>query len=179
MANNHGGWRPGAGRKPKTKPEYGPDRRKFTLEQIKTLTESPHTHHVTQKTVSYTQEFKVMFWEKYSTGTAPETIFREAGIDPDILGKTRIWGLVTTLRKQKEKAMEFREGPEPNLSYEEKLKPKFDVPRPPRPPKLPDTKFSEYSKTDVDKLFHTVAYLSQEMEFLKKIILAANGGKSK
>ena len=180
MANNHGGSRPGSGRKPKaqSKSFYGPDRRKFTVEQIATLKASPHISYVTQKTVSYTLAFKELFWEQYISGVLPETIFRENGIDPEILGKTRIYGLATTLRKQKEKGMPFREGRAPHLSYEEKLKPKFDVPKPPKPPKLPKNRFGEYTDADVDKLFHTVAYLSQEMEFLKKVILAANGGKS-
>jgi hypothetical protein len=120
-----------------------------------------------------------MFWNRYSAGAAPDAIFREAGIDPEMLGSTRVWGFVSTLRKQKEKGVAFREGREPNLSFEEKPKPKFDVPKPPRPPKPPKNRFGEYNTQDIEKLFHTVAYLSQEMEFLKKIILAANGGKSK
>jgi hypothetical protein len=180
MPNNHGGKRPGAGRKPKAKPTYGPDRRKFTVEQIKTLEQSPHTSHVTQKTVSFTLAFKEMFWDKYSAGTLPETIFREADIDPEMLGKTRVYGFLSTLRKQKEKAEPFREGRDPiPEAFEGTTKPKFDIPKLPRPPKIPKSEFGDHSERDVEKLFHTVAYLTQEMEFIKKIILADNGGKSK
>ena len=147
---------------------------KFTREQQAWLRLSPYVKNATDTKVSYTLEFKERFWEQFSSGAAPEQIFYDHGLDPDLLGKNRVWGLATTLRRQKENGESFREIGGPR-SEKKDPPPKFDVPRPPKP-RVPRGFVSD---NDVRKLSHQVAYLSQELEFIKKIISAETGGRSK
>jgi hypothetical protein len=97
----------------------------------------------------------------------PIQIFNDAGFNIDTLGKSRILGFFKLLREAKEKGLTFTEGSEPYPSDAEK---KISIPTPPRranrgrPPVMSDS--------EINKLATKVAYLSQEVEFLKKIILA-------
>jgi hypothetical protein len=65
-SNNHGGTRPGAGRKKKN-PDGTFEHTTFTAEQLKELTDSPHVAYVSSKSVSYTKAFKDM---QLGNGTA-------------------------------------------------------------------------------------------------------------
>ena len=163
-----GGSRPGAGRPRKTEPE---ERVVFTNEEIGELLNSPHVSHVSRKTVSYTLAFKEMFWQRYCDGVNPVQIFEEAGLNVKILGRPRIFGLAKTLRKHKERGVGFNDGNEPHASLPDK---KFGFPVPPRKPK---GKPMVLSDEDISKMFHKIAYMSQELEFIKKIILAGKEGK--
>jgi len=183
-----GGARPGAGR-PRNLP-YGAeeDRRKFSVWEREQLANNPSICNVTEKTVSFTREFKELFWKRVNSGVHAITIFAEAGIDPMILGQKRINGFAKQLRRQVELGLEFQEGRNPSLPprpeqkpAESKQKPgeKFDIPKPPRLPKKKDTQRQLYTDEEITDLIHNVAYLSQELEFIKKIILAGTGGKRK
>ena len=165
---NSGGARPGAGRPRKHESKY--ERSEFTPEQLVELLSSPHVAYVSRSTISYTQAFKEMVWQRYCDGIHPTQIFEDAGINPDILGRIRVKGLVDSLRQQKEKGLSFNEGREPHVNQPEK---QFEFPKPPRRPNhaLP------ISPTEAAKLTHQVSYLSQELEFIKKIILAGRDGK--
>lgn len=198
----HGGARPGAGRKKKiiytdlsnvqldAPISLIKGHSSFTKEQLTVLSQSPHVVSVTKKTVSYTLVFKEAFWRRYMQGVMPAKIFREFGLDPDILGENRIWGLVTSLRELVAKGLPFTNGREtqPNknkaksviIDVEAEDRPDLelkDIPKPPRSPKNPRVVIPTVSRDDLQRLFHQVAYLSQEMEFLKKIILADRSEK--
>lgn len=79
------------------------------------MRKSPYVHNITRKTISYTLEFKELFWQRYLAGEMPDKIFRECGIDPDVLDDSRVWGLVTTLRRLAAKGLPFDEGRAPHL----------------------------------------------------------------
>jgi len=164
-----GGARPGAGRK--RKGEYG-ERTSFSDKQLNELLSSPHVAYVSRKTITYTLEFKNMFWQRYCDGVAPSQIFHEAGIDPDIIGRNRVKGLADVLRLQKSRGISFSDGAESNPDNVEK---KFDFPPAPRRHKYIKP---EISSEDISKMYHQVQYMSQEVEFIKKIILADKDGKS-
>ncbi len=152
-------------------------REAFTTEQIEKLAASPYVRQVTAKTISYTIEFKEHFWKRYNEGITPPQIFIEAGFDIGIIGDTRIYGLLSMLRKTKESGAEFTDGREPKSTNVEKLKEQW-----PKPPRMPANKklvAGMLDENEVKKLLHQVAYLTQEMEFLKKIIALGKGGKSK
>lgn len=161
-----GGARPGAGRKKKTA-EGTYEHVTFTAEQLKELTDSSYVAYVSSKTVSYTKAFKDLAWLRYCDGIDPIQIFVDAGFNIDTLGRARILGFFKLLREAKEKGLTFTEGSEPYPSDAEK---KISIPTPPRranrgrPPVMSDS--------EINKLATKVAYLSQEVEFLKKIILA-------
>ena len=161
-----GGYRPGAGR-PRKPLVMEAGRSAFTLEQREVFEESPYVASTTEKTISFTREFKELFWQRYRDGVSPEKIFVDAGFDPKMVGVSRIWGLVTTLRKQKEQGMEFSDGRPSRLNA-----------IPSKPPRLPNVSQEAKNAAEIDRLNHAVAYLTQQMEFIKKIILAANGGES-
>lgn len=169
MAGNHGGARPGAGRPRKYEPKF--QHTVFTPEQLQELLSSPYVAAVSRKSVSYTLAFKELFWQRYCDGVEPLQIFIDAGIDPNILGMSRIKGLAKTLRKNKEMGVPFNEGDEPHVGNNEKM---FKFPIPPK--RMASTTITY---EDAAKLSTKVEYLSQQIEFIKKIILADNGGKSK
>jgi len=155
-------------------PKRGYKHSTFTWAQQEQLRRSPYVKKVTTATISFTLEFKELFWESYSSGTPPEQIFSEHGIDPDLLSGNRVWGLVTMLRRQKEKGEPFRERTDPKPK-KDRPPPKFDIPKPPRP-RVPKGFISD---VDLRMLYHQVAYMSQELEFIKKIISAETEGRSK
>ncbi|MDR2267148.1 MAG: hypothetical protein LBE09_06160 [Christensenellaceae bacterium] len=109
MAGQRGGARPGAGRKKRITYTdlsnvnlHAPispsnEHSSFTKDQMEILSQSPHVVNVTKNTVSYTHIFKELFLRRYKQGIRPDKIFRDFGIEPQIVGKNR-WGLVTALR---------------------------------------------------------------------------------
>lgn len=170
-SNNHGGARPGAGRKRKN-PNGSFGHTTFTAEQLKELTDSPHVAYVSSKTVSYTKAFKSIAWQRYCDGIDPIQIFADAGLNPETLGRPRILGFFKLLRQAKGRGLEFTDGNDPYPCENEELPP---MPTPPRrankghPPLM--------SEAEINHLATKVAYMSQELEFLKKIILAEKKGK--
>ncbi len=65
-------------------------RGKLTPEEIRILRASPYVADVNERCVSYSNEFKKLFIDKYMRGQRPTEIFREAGFDVKILGSKRI-----------------------------------------------------------------------------------------
>ena len=121
---------------------------KFTPEQQDILRSNPYTAKVTASIISFTKEFKELFYKEYLAGRIPKEILQEYGYPVEILGKKRIWGIAYIIRKEFEK----------NGS--------FDDIRTKKPGEKPK------SLTPEDKirhLEHQVNYLTQEVEFLKKI----------
>lgn len=164
--NHRGGIRPGAGRKKKT-PEGTYEHVTFSADQLKELTSNPNVAYVSCKSVSYTKKFKEDSWKKYCNGEDPIQIFKESGFNTETLGTTRIVSFFKLLRQAKEKGLAFTEGSEP---YPTDATKKYSFPTPPRrankgrPPVMSDS--------EITKLAVQVAYMSQELAFLKKIILA-------
>ena len=169
MANdgsNRGGARPGAGRKRKTLAGTF-EHSTFSAEQLKELLSSPHVAYVSTKSVSYTKAFKKAAWQRYCDGVDPSQIFADAGFNTNTLGRPRILGFFKTLRALKAKGLPFTEGNTPNLG---EVQAAFSFPTPPR--RANKGRRPVMSDTEVNKLCVKVAYLSQEIEFVKKIILA-------
>lgn len=122
----------------------------FTEEQQKELRANPYIKKVSEKAITYTQEFKERFAEEYSCGKFPIQILADMGIDSRILGRKRKDGLVFMMKKYKQRPEGFNDTRKINsgrssskdLSSDEKIK----------------------------YLEQKIAYLSQENEFLKKNI---------
>ena len=73
----------------------------FTDVQVKKLSKNKQTKNVTNKEITYTNEFKyklVKECENYKK--FPQEVFRECGIDPEIVGKGRIEASAHRWRKQ-------------------------------------------------------------------------------
>lgn len=61
----------------------------FTLENIKILQNNPNVLKVSEKTITYSDEFKRVFIEDYLKGKRPRAIFQDAGFDINIIGIKR------------------------------------------------------------------------------------------
>lgn len=62
------------------------ERNYFTNEEIEILSKNNYVKKVTNKTISFTKEFKELFIEESNKGKGPTRIFIEQGFSPYILG---------------------------------------------------------------------------------------------
>lgn len=103
---------------------------------------------VSPNIVHFSAEFKKLFWEELSKGRLPREIVLSLGIDPNILGDSRLSGLKTMIGNEVKKGNGFRDlntyaqGCNGYLSAENRIK----------------------------YLEMQLAYKNQEIEFLKKIV---------
>lgn len=129
----------------------------FTEDQIKLLRENPYTFNVTSHSLYFTREFKEIFYQEYQEGKLPRQILEDHGYPADILGKRRIWGISSSIRKQATRESGFTEGTNTPL-------------------RSSDTDGTSPEDT-LRSLQHEVEYLRQEVEFLKKISSIRNTRK--
>jgi transposase len=121
----------------------------FTDEQVKELQQNPYVKKVSNKAITYSDEFKAAFTQKYHQGNPPSVILREMGFNPKILGKKRIDRFVGNVYKYEARGNNFSDLREECSGR-------------------PSTK--ELSdKERIARLEHQIEYLKQENEFLKKI----------
>lgn len=126
--------------------------RSFTQEEMEILRSNRYTYSVSLNTISFTIEFKKEFWKRYQAGENPRDIVEALGYDYQLLGKTRVSGLQSTIRKQAKEG-QFREGQ--HNSYVVSNHPDYST------------------MSDDQKLYameHELYYLRNEIEFLKKIL---------
>ena len=126
----------------------------FSPEELDTLRQCPHVTKVIGNRITFTPAFKKMAYQQMIDGKSLRTIFVENGIDPDILGESRIWGFAQKLRENAD-----REGGFEDLRAKNKRNP------------AADTREQSLSKR-VAALEHELAYTRQEVELLKKIHVA-------
>ncbi|EOP63603.1 hypothetical protein IIQ_03810 [Bacillus cereus VD118] len=62
----------------------------FTERDIQILSNNPYIKSVSQKGITYTDEFKRIFIEENEKGKLPRNIFEECGFDIDMIGMKRI-----------------------------------------------------------------------------------------
>ena len=72
----------------------------FTPEQVKQLKKNKYVKHVSEKAITYTEEFKEIFILKYKSGKSPSQALTEMGFDCKVLGKDRVDGISRRTRKQ-------------------------------------------------------------------------------
>ncbi|NFO15786.1 IS3 family transposase [Clostridium botulinum] len=61
----------------------------FSKENIELLKQNPYVAKVSEKSITYSDEFKRLFIDEYLKGKTPRIIFKEAGFDISILGVRR------------------------------------------------------------------------------------------
>lgn len=120
----------------------------FTDKEVEMLRNNPYTYAVTPHILSFTKEFKELFWKEYQAGAIPRQILEQCGYPASVLGKKRIWGIAHTIKSQYYSKEGLREGSLPRNSSGN------------------DDKTAEDA---VRQLQGEVEYLRQEIEFLKKI----------
>lgn len=62
----------------------------FTNEEVKLLSKNKYVKNITNKGITYTDEFKHLFIVENESGKLPRQIFEDAGFDINILGIRRI-----------------------------------------------------------------------------------------
>ena len=73
----------------------------FTPEQMAALAANPYTLSVNEYQIRFTVPFKeFLLSERAAHGTPWKEIFRKAGYNPDVLGKTRIDKIISSIRKE-------------------------------------------------------------------------------
>ena len=128
--------------------------KKYTQKQIKELKSNPYTLRVDDKIISFTIEFKKVFWTKYQAGMSPRAIFRELNYNLNYFGQKQIDSIVQRIKKE---AMvgEFTEG------YSRNNRMKI---------KEPD---EDISPQNIKQIQNELLYLRQEVDFLKKVLKKA------
>ncbi len=70
----------------------------LNAEEIAELRSSPYVASIMGNRISFTPEFKRMAYDQTTSGRLMRTVFEEHGIDPEILGDSRVWGFAEKLR---------------------------------------------------------------------------------
>jgi len=65
-------------------------KRIFSQEEQRILKHNPYVLKVSEKSITYTDEFKTHFIAEYNKGKSPRIIFEEAGFDVEIIGIKRV-----------------------------------------------------------------------------------------
>ncbi|MDV2583603.1 HTH domain-containing protein, partial [Alkalibacillus haloalkaliphilus] len=58
----------------------------FSTKDIKILQKNPNVHRVSERSITYTDDFKNRFIDAYLVGKLPRQIFVENGFDVDVIG---------------------------------------------------------------------------------------------
>ena len=122
----------------------------FTKQEVEDLRKNPNVASVTAYTIRYTEEFKKLVYENKLKGISVTKTLINNGIDPAVLGESRVEGLSYTLNKKSRNNSGFTDGRRTNYR---------------RPPKTGD----ETVEQRIRQLENELAYTRQEVEFLKKI----------
>ena len=122
--------------------------KKFTDEEMSHLRASSYVLEVSPSIVHFSAEFKKKFWEAILAGKTPRNIVINLGIDPDILGESRLNGLKGMIRNEVKAGNGFRDLDTYNKYLDGYITPEGKI------------KYLEQQ----------LAYKEQEIEFLKKIV---------
>lgn len=132
----------------------------FTQEELVMIRQNPYVKSATAHMIRFTAAFKEEFWEQFEKSRSPADIMRTMGFDIDVLGESRIRGIAQHIREQVESGTGFRDVRQTSLLYGTPDKP------------LPPSKALLHMQ-------HEIAYMKQELEFIKKIILADREARRK
>ena len=122
----------------------------FSIEQMKELSENPYVLKVSEKAITYTEEFREQFYIMYADEMSPTNIMREMGFDVIALGERRIGNIVQRVKNMAEKGC-FKDT-------------RVDSSGRPRTKEMTP-------KEEIAYLRHKVEYQKQQIEALKKFRL--------
>lgn len=81
----------------------------FDEEQQKQLRANHWVKSVTEKSISFTEDFKVYFINEYNLGKRPKQIFKDAGFDINMLGDKRIEQCTARYKRQNKRIEGFHD----------------------------------------------------------------------
>ena len=135
--------------------------KEYTPKQIKVLQANPYTFKVTTKKLYFTAQFKEDFWVSYQAGNAPRKIMQDLGYDLSMFTQKQIDNYVQRIKKEALSGNGFKEGEN----------------RQRRVPMKAPSEEGLSSPQSIERMQNELLYLRQEVEFLKKIIIADNSRK--
>ena len=121
----------------------------FSDEQVKELEKNPYVKKVSIKSITYSEEFKELFWIDLQKGMMPGNIFRKYGFDPHMLGSSRTNKFTSRLRKEAAREVGFKDTRSTNSGR-------------------PSTK-NLTAEEQLEKLKQKYKILQQEIDFLKRV----------
>ena len=132
--------------------------KEYTPKQIKELKANPYTYKVTKYKLYFTSKFKEDFWIRYQAGNTPRKIFTDLGYNLNYLEQKQIDSVVQRIKKQALSGNGFTEGEnrQKRVSMKATLEDELSSPQ------------------SIERMQNELLYLRQEVEFLKKIIIADN-----
>ena len=119
----------------------------FTLEQVEELRKNKYVKHVSEKAITYTEEFKETFMVEYNLGKLPSQILMEMGFDYRVLGERRVSNIVQLSKKQSKRPEGFKDT-------------RADSSGRPRTRDLTQEELIERQKQEIELLKAKVEYLS-------------------
>lgn len=128
---------------------------KYTAKQQKELAANPHTLKVTASRIYFTADFKEKYWISYQNGESGKDILKKYGYNPDYFEDSTVHRLTARIKKQAA-AGGFTEGPGRRGHGQTR-----------KPPGCP-----AMTHEDLEELWVQVQYLTEEVEFLKKLCRA-------
>ena len=81
----------------------------FTPEQVEQLRKNKYVKHVSEKAITYTEEFKEIFILEYKSGKSPSQILTEMGFNCKVLGKARIDNISRSVKVQAKRPEGFKD----------------------------------------------------------------------
>ena len=135
--------------------------KKFTAEEIAILAANQFTYNVTASQILYTLEFKNIFLARYEAGEGAKEIFESLGYDTVILGNSRIYDFAHRLTRQASKH---------NLLSETSFESAGAMPG-------TENYTTNLSPQSITAMQMELAYLRQQVDFLKKITALDNSRK--
>ena len=81
----------------------------FTQEQIEQLRQNKYVKNVSEKAITYTEEFKEVFLLEYNEGKLPSQILDEMGFDYKVLGERRVSNITQAVKKQSVRPEGFKD----------------------------------------------------------------------
>lgn len=119
----------------------------FTPEQVEELRKNKHVKHVSEKAITYTEEFKEKFILEYNSGKLPFQIITEMGFSYKVLGEKRVSNIANRLKKQSVRPEGFKDT-------------RADSSGRPRTRDLTQEELIERQKQEIELLKAKVEYLS-------------------
>ena len=116
--------------------------------EVEELRKNPYIASVTATTVRFTEEFKKLAYRKKRQGVPVAETMRQCGIDPEVLGASRVEGFSYTLNRKAKRDTGFSDGRSENC-------------------RRLATAGEETVEQRVRRLENKLAYTRQEVEFLK------------
>ena len=128
----------------------------FVAEEIEILRQNPYVLNVTSHRIVYTLAFKKLAVQEAANGMKSTEIFKRAGFDLEMLGKTRIYMALKHFQREAASPEGLREA---GIKTKEERMAKF----------AKEDYAKKQTKVAIRELQKKVIHLEQQIEFLKKI----------